>query len=142
MCKDLQHEDFVQLYIELVDYVCCIELTYDTEATLVMNCPQVLTRVTRRVPVVEHPKTPKFTPSVCFFSYCIIFKFLCSALQIIVWPFSFDHCFSSFFDKRQGKAKPKRESRMDSRETLATLGTQDTERIQTKQKTQHKKLKT
>ena len=37
--------------------------------------------------------------------------------------------------------KQKVKSRMDSLETLATLGTQDTGQRQTKQKTQHRKLK-
>jgi hypothetical protein len=37
--------------------------------------------------------------------------------------------------------KPKWQSRMDNPEKLATLGTQDTGQSQTKQKTQHRKLK-
>jgi hypothetical protein len=37
--------------------------------------------------------------------------------------------------------KPKVQLRMDNSETLATLGTQDTGRRQTKQITQHRKLK-
>ena len=41
--------------------------------------------------------------------------------------------------KRQ--RKPKGKSRMDNPETLETLSTQDTRRRQTKQKTQHRKLK-
>jgi hypothetical protein len=39
------------------------------------------------------------------------------------------------------RKKPKGQSRMANPETLAALGTQETGRRQTKQKTQHRKLK-
>ena len=76
-----------------MDYYCRF-LVFDY---IVLYVTDFVTIATRRVPLVEQElltlsEHPFFTSGFQWCSCCSIFSFLCSVLQIVVYPVSVGHC--------------------------------------------------
>jgi hypothetical protein len=75
-------------------------------------------------------------------SICFNQNFISSRNKLKICPTRMNHAVRVVFlytNKRE--RKPKEQSRMENPDILATLGTQETGRRQTKQNTRHRKLK-